>query len=155
VGGALATYTAARFRDIAARPITRHFALALVARHPSLLAPDLVYEGLMKGSGKPGFNDALRATLDYDFRDRLDDIRAPTLIVWGENDAVIPTQDADEYERLIADSRKVVLEDTGHVPMAERPRAINDCVGEFLEGGQVGEPTEGSSSGSEEEPAAA
>jgi pimeloyl-ACP methyl ester carboxylesterase len=109
----------------------------------------------MKGSGKPGFNDALRATLDYDFRDRLDDIRAPTLIVWGENDAVIPTQDADEYERLIADSRKVVLEDTGHVPMAERPRAFNDCVGEFLEGGQVGEPTEGSSSGSEEEPAAA
>jgi pimeloyl-ACP methyl ester carboxylesterase len=155
VGGALATYTAARFREIAARPITRHFALALVARHPSLLAPDLVYEGLMKGAGKPGFDDALRATLDYDFRDRLDDIRAPTLIVWGGNDAVLPARDADEYERLISDSRKVVLDDTGHVPMVERPRAFNEAAGEFLEGKPVGAPTEGSGSGSEEEPAAA
>ena len=152
-GGALATYAAARFRQIAARPITRHMALALVARHPSLLAPDLVYEGLMKGTGKPGFNDALRATLDYDFRDRLDDIRSPTLIVWGQDDAVIPAHDADEYERLIPNSRKVVLDDTGHVPMVERPVAFNDCVGEFLEGEAVGQPTPGS--GSEEEPAAA
>jgi pimeloyl-ACP methyl ester carboxylesterase len=153
VGGALATYTAARFRQIAARPITRHIALALVARHPSLLAPDLVYEGLMKGAGKPGFDDALRATLDYDFRDRLDDIRSPTLIVWGHDDAVIPARDADEYERLVSNSRKVVLDDTGHVPMVERPVAFNDCVGEFLEGEAVGQPTAGS--GSEEEPAAA
>jgi pimeloyl-ACP methyl ester carboxylesterase len=153
VGGALATYTAARFREIAARPLTRHMALALVARHPSLLAPDLTYEGLMKGAGKPGFDDALRATLDYDFRDRLDHIRATTLIVWGEDDAVIPAHDADEYERLISGSRKVVLEDTGHVPMVERPVAFNDCVGDFLEGEDVGQPTPGSSS--EEEPAAA
>jgi pimeloyl-ACP methyl ester carboxylesterase len=144
IGAALATYTAARFKQIAARPITRHFALSLVARHPSRLAPDLVYEGLMKGTGKEGFDDALRATLDYDFRDRLDDIRCRTLIVWGRNDAVLPARDADEYERLITGSRKVVLEDTGHVPMVERPAAFNDCVLEFLEGEAVGEPTDGS-----------
>jgi pimeloyl-ACP methyl ester carboxylesterase len=151
VGAALATYTAARFKQIASRPLTRHFALSLVVRHPSRLAPDLVYEGLMKGTGKEGFDDALRATLDYDFRDRLDDIASPTLIVWGEKDAVIPAKDAGEYERLISNSRKVVLEDTGHVSMVERPAAFNDCVLEFLEGEAVGAPAEGS----EEEPAAA
>lgn len=145
VGAALATYTAARFKQIAARPMTRHFALSLVARHPSLLAPDLVYEGLMRGTGKEGFDDALRATLDYDFRDRLDDIRHPTLIVWGREDAVLPAKDADEYERLISNSRKVVLDDTGHIPMVERPVAFNDCVSEFLEGEPVGAPTPGSS----------
>ena len=145
IGAALATYTAARFKQIAARPLTRHFALSLVTRHPSRLAPDLVYEGLMKGTGKEGFDDALRATLDYDFRDRLDDISCETLIVWGENDAVLPAKDADEYERLISNSRKVVLEDTGHVSMVERPNAFNECVFGFLEGEAVGSPTEGSS----------
>ncbi len=146
IGAALATYTAARFKQIAARPMTRHLALALVARHPALLAPDLVYEGLMKGTGKEGFDDALRATLNYDFRDRLDDIACDTLIVWGRNDAVLPARDADEYERLIPNSRKTVLDDTGHIPMVERPATFNDKVSDFLGGEAVGEPTEGSAS---------
>jgi pimeloyl-ACP methyl ester carboxylesterase len=129
---ALVTWSAARHRHIAARPRSRHTVLQLVARHPSLLKADFAYEGFFKGAGKPGFEDALRACLDYDFRDRLPEIRVPTLIVWGEKDAIIPVRDADEFERLIADSRKVVLRDTGHIPMAERPDAFNRVVMEFL-----------------------
>jgi pimeloyl-ACP methyl ester carboxylesterase len=132
VATALATNTAARFRRLAARPVTRHFSLALVARHPRLLKPDLAYEGFFKGAGKPGFDDALRASLDYDFRDRLPEVKVPTLIVWGEKDSIIPVRDADEFERLIEDSRKVVMKDTGHIPMAERPQAFNDVLVEFL-----------------------
>ena len=56
----------------------------------------------------------------------------PTLIVWGEQDSIIPVRDADEFERLIADSRKVVMKDTGHMPMAERPQAFNDVLVDFL-----------------------
>ena len=93
---------------------------------------DLAYEGFFKGAGKPGFDDALRACLDYDFRDRLPDVKVPTLIVWGEKDSIIPVRDADEFERLIDDSRKVVMKDTGHIPMAERPQAFNDVLTEFL-----------------------
>ena len=55
----LVGYTAARHRQVARRPISRHIALALVARHPSRLAPDLAYEAMFKGAGKPGFHDAL------------------------------------------------------------------------------------------------
>jgi pimeloyl-ACP methyl ester carboxylesterase len=132
VATALATNSAARHRQLAARPITRHASLALVARHPRLLKADLAYEGFFKGTGKPGFDDALRASLDYDFRDRLPDVKVPTLIVWGEKDSIIPVRDANEFERLIPDSRKVVMKDTGHIPMAERPRAFNDVLIEFL-----------------------
>ncbi len=128
----LTTITAARHRSMARRPLTRHLALALVARHPSRLAPDLVWEGLMKGAGKPGFEDALRANLEYDFRERLPDIDVPALVVWGEKDSVISVRDANEFERLIDDARKVVMEDTGHVPMVERPRAFNDLLMDFL-----------------------
>jgi pimeloyl-ACP methyl ester carboxylesterase len=132
VAAALASYTAAGHRQIARRPVARHAALLFVARHPSKLAPDLAWEGFMKGTGKPGFNDALRASLEYDFRDRLGEIACPTLIVWGENDTVIPVRDAQEFERLIEDARKVVMKDTGHVSMAERPRAFNELLLDFL-----------------------
>ena len=132
IAAAIASYGAARHRQVASRRITRHAALALVARHPSLLKPDLAYEGFFKGTGKPGFDAALRASLQYDFRDRLPDIRVPTLIVWGENDSIIPVRDANEFERLIPDSRKVVMRETGHIPMAERPAAFNDLLMDFL-----------------------
>jgi pimeloyl-ACP methyl ester carboxylesterase len=145
---AIVTYSAARHRKLAARPLTRHFSLALVARHPRLLKADLAYEGFFKGAGKPGFDDALRASLDYDFRERLPEVSVPTLIVWGEKDAIIPVRDASEFERLIPDSRKVVMRDTGHIPMAERPQAFNDLLLEFLAetgAAEEKEPVEGES----------
>jgi pimeloyl-ACP methyl ester carboxylesterase len=145
---AMVSYGAARHRQIAARPKARHMSLALVARYGSLLRADLAYEGFFKGAGKPGFDAALRACLEYDFRDRLPDIRHPTLIVWGEKDSIIPVRDAHEFERLIPDSRKVVMKDTGHVPMAERPVAFNDVMMDFLsETGPASakEPVEGES----------
>jgi pimeloyl-ACP methyl ester carboxylesterase len=126
------TFTTARHKQLMSRPITRHGALLLVARHPSLLAPDVAYEGLVKGTGKPGFQDALRASLKYDYRERLPDVKQPTLIVWGEEDSILPVQDAHEYERLIPDARKVVMQDTGHVPMLERPSAFNEMLMDFL-----------------------
>jgi pimeloyl-ACP methyl ester carboxylesterase len=132
VATALAAYSAARYRALASRPLSRHLSLAMVARHPRLLKADLAYEGFFKGAGKPGFDAALRASLDYDFRDRLPEVRVPTLIVWGEKDAIIPVRDANEFERLISDSRKVVMRDTGHIPMAERPQAFNDVLLDFL-----------------------
>jgi pimeloyl-ACP methyl ester carboxylesterase len=132
VAAAIATNTCARQRALAARPITRHSALLLVARHPRLLKPDLAYEGFFKGAGKAGFDNALRACLNYDFRDRLPDVKVPTLIVWGEKDSIIPVRDANEFERLIPDSRKLVMKDTGHIPMAERPQAFNDVLTDFL-----------------------
>jgi pimeloyl-ACP methyl ester carboxylesterase len=148
VASAIATHTVAQDRQLAARPKSRHMALQFVARHPSRLKADLAYEGFFKGTGKPGFTDALRASLDYDFRDRLPEIGVPTLIVWGEKDSIIPVKDAQEFERLIPDSRKVVMKDTGHISMAERPETFNDLMMEFLaERGSAAEraPVEGES----------
>jgi pimeloyl-ACP methyl ester carboxylesterase len=148
IATAIATWGAARHRQIASRAKSRHMALAFVARYPSLLKADFAYEGFFKGTGKPGFDDALRASLDYDFRDRLPEIRQPTLIVWGEKDSIIPVRDAHEFERLIPDSRKVVMKETGHIAMAERPGTFNDLLMDFLaEAGPASErePVEGES----------
>ena len=110
-----------------------------VARHPDRLEPEHCYE-VASGAGKPGFLDALNAILEYDFSDRLPDISCPTLIVWGENDEIVPVADAHEYEQLIPGARKVIFEDTGHVPMLERPARFNRIVEAFAGGARPESP---------------
>jgi len=129
----LTASTLAQLRHAARRPRARHWFLSVVARHPGALKADMAFEGLLKGSGRPGFEDALMANLSYDFRDRLPRIGCPTLILWGEKDAVIPVRDAERFRELIPGARKRVLRDTGHVPMVERPPTFNAELARFLE----------------------
>ena len=136
VAGAISAVTLARRRAVVARPRLRHLAMSFVIRHPSRVRPDLLLE-IAPRSNAPGFMPALEALLEYDHRDRLPEIRCPTLIVWGREDVLVPVADADEFERLLPDARKVVFDETGHVPMLERPAAFNDCLMRFVaEGGR-------------------
>ena len=132
VAAAVTNVALTRSEAMAKRPGLRHLALAYVVRHPSRLAADVAYN-LICGAGRPGFIDALDALTDYDFRDRLGDVKVPVLLVWGREDNLVPVKDADEFERLIPDARKVILEDTGHVAMIERPQSFNDLVVDFLD----------------------
>lgn len=121
-------------QTVAGRRRLRRFAMQLVVRYPERLSPALAHE-LIISSGKPGFVPALDALLGYSFRDRLVDIDIPVLIVWGRNDMLVPVGDARRFERLIgANARAVIFEDTGHVPMVERPTRFNELVSEFLAG---------------------
>jgi pimeloyl-ACP methyl ester carboxylesterase len=124
-------WTAARSDWIARRPGMRNVALGFVTRHPGRLPAPLAAEQI-RGAGKPGFMQALRANLDYPVRERLPEVACPTLIVWGEEDRVIPVSDASVFEELIPDSRKVIFEDTGHMAMLERPAAFNELLAAFV-----------------------
>jgi len=46
----------------------------------------------------------------------------------------VPLRDADVFEELIPDARKIVYADTGHVSMLERPARFNRDVEAFLKG---------------------
>jgi pimeloyl-ACP methyl ester carboxylesterase len=124
-------WTAAQSDWVARRPGLRNLALGFVTRHPSRLPAALAAEQL-RGAGKPGFMEALRANIDYPIKDRLSEIACPTLIVWGDEDKVIPVSDASVFEELIPDSRKVIFEGTGHIAMLERPAAFNELLSEFI-----------------------
>ena len=119
-------------RRLLRRPGYLQFAFGLVMRHPTRLARDLLEEQVA-GVGKPGFEAAIKALLSYDFRDRLGEIACPTLVVHGTEDVLVPLGDAREFERLIPDATSLILEDTGHVPMLERPITFNRALLEFLE----------------------
>jgi pimeloyl-ACP methyl ester carboxylesterase len=125
-------FIGARSDAVARRPRAREMLLRLVVAHPDRLPAPLVAEQV-RGAGNPGFVDALDALTDYPIRARLGEIACATLIVWGAEDHLIPVRDADEFERLIPDARKVVWADTGHTAMLERPEGFNRLLEAFVD----------------------
>jgi len=114
------------------RPGLRSKLLGLIVAHPERLPAALIL-AVVHGSGRLiAVPAALEAMTRYPIRDRLGEIACPTLIIWGAEDRLVPVQDADEFEWLIAESRKLIYEDTGHMPMLERPDRFNADVHAFL-----------------------
>jgi pimeloyl-ACP methyl ester carboxylesterase len=48
-------------------------------------------------------------------------IKKPTLIIWGSDDQLIPVENAYKFNNDITNSKLVVMQQTGHVPMEEKP----------------------------------
>jgi pimeloyl-ACP methyl ester carboxylesterase len=118
-----------RMEALARHPRGRRLLFKLVAHQPKRLSGPLMAEQIRTPTG---FADAVDALTDYPIRDRLGEIACPVLIVWGARDLLVPVADADLFERLIPDARKVVWPDTGHVAMLERPAAFNALLEAFL-----------------------
>ena len=87
--------------------------------------------------------DALRAgprtlwraageVLEADIRAHLSDIVAPTLVLWGGRDALLPPSLGEVVRSEIAGARLVVLERAGHVPMTEASEEVSQALAEFL-----------------------
>lgn len=66
-------------------------------------------------------------------RDRLDTIAAPTLIVWGKEDRILPLEHGIHGQQQIQGSRLFVFEHCGHVPNLEKPHEFNELVLKFLD----------------------
>lgn len=66
-------------------------------------------------------------------------VLAPTLLIWGDRDAVIPPPMDERTRREIPSARLVVLRGARHFPYLDRPREFCDRVVEFLEGDLGGE----------------
>ncbi len=72
-----------------------------------------------------------RSTLD---QAQLGRITAPTLLVWGRHDRLVPLRYSEDWLRGIAGSRLVVL-DSSHTVMYHKPAEFNCLVLDFCKGG--------------------
>lgn len=72
---------------------------------------------------------AIRANLRDDARA----VRARTLLVWGDRDALVPVALAEEWQAALPSSRLAVIPGVGHVPMVTRPREFSELLLEFLD----------------------
>jgi pimeloyl-ACP methyl ester carboxylesterase len=134
-----ATRAGAQAGVLIRRPRLRRLFLQLVVRYPEKLSLPLATE-LVRGGTAPGLVGGLDAVLTYKIRERLSEIEVPTLIVWGRNDILVPVGDAAEFRRLIGENaHAVIFDDTGHLPMLERPSRFNELLTDFIAGSETPE----------------
>lgn len=74
----------------------------------------------------------VRQVLASDLTEKLERVQAPTLVVWGAGDTLIPVETGERLSGHLRNGRFVRMERTGHNPMWERPEAFNRLVLEFL-----------------------
>jgi pimeloyl-ACP methyl ester carboxylesterase len=77
-----------------------------------------------------------KAILHYDpgYLKALISITVPTLIIWGEDDLLLPAEDAQKYKELIPGSKVKIIGYCGHMPNVEKHGEFNSAVLDFLAG---------------------
>ena len=65
---------------------------------------------------------------------RLGELKAPTLIVWGDHDTWISPTNAPKLNQDIAGSQLEIIQDAGHVPHEEKPEEFNGLMIDFVKG---------------------
>jgi len=89
---------------------------------------------------KRGDSQTINAFIDSflrgeDFIDeKVKSIKAPTLVVWGQNDGLTPLAVGEAFAQDIAGAQKVVIDKCGHVPQMEKPSEFNATLLKFLAG---------------------
>lgn len=102
---------------------------------PSRVTPELVdryYELTLREGNRTALAQRFAAGRYATDAARIQQLRLPTLILWGGRDRLIPPRYGDQFHRDIAGSRLVTFPELGHVPHEEDPQATVAAVREFL-----------------------
>ncbi len=71
---------------------------------------------------------------DKGLRKRIHRVAAPTLIIWGKQDALMPPVYAEEFKTLIPHARVEMIDKAGHMAPLEQPATIAQMVRDFVKG---------------------
>lgn len=84
--------------------------------------------GLDKGVASVVVMEQMRAIVGHDTTTRLGEIEAPTLIVHGSEDMMLPVANAHQIAALMPDARLEIVEGAGHLFFWEQPRRAAELV---------------------------
>jgi pimeloyl-ACP methyl ester carboxylesterase len=109
--------------------------LAPAFADPAAMTPALVtrYQDMMLAPGvRQAMLDRMGQVLLVPPDPALRRITAPTLLLWGERDAMIPFSNSADYLRALPHARLIALPALGHVPQEEAPAESAAAVAAFL-----------------------
>ena len=69
---------------------------------------------------------------DKGLKKRIHRVKAPTLLIWGAEDRIVPPVYAEEFARQIARATVETVKEAGHAPHLEHPAAVAASVRGFL-----------------------
>jgi len=97
---------------------------ALVNRYYNMLRAPGVRGAILERSNQTIYSDPVP---------RLKAIKAPTLLIWGEQDQMIPSSNAQSYASVLLNSTTVLVPQLGHLLQEEQPEKGLAVVMEFLD----------------------
>lgn len=103
---------------------------------PAVASKELVDEvfGIVNDRGKAiRVVATAKSAVRHNISDKLHQIKAPTLLIWGMQDIVTPPFVGEKFKDLIEDSRLFFLDKCGHAPMMEKPAEFNALLEDFLD----------------------
>lgn len=83
-------------------------------------------------AASPMMRAILSKCVNDDLTDVMPDIKAPTLLIWGENDTATPMRDAKIMEQLIPDAGLVSFPGCGHYSFLDNPSGFAAVLRSFL-----------------------
>jgi len=97
---------------------------ALVNRYYDMLRAPGVRGAILERSNQTIYTDPVP---------RLKAIKAPTLLIWGEQDQMIPSTNAQSYANVLSNSTTVIVPKLGHLLQEEQPEKGLAAVMQFLD----------------------
>lgn len=97
---------------------------ALVSRYYDMLRAPGVRGAILARSNQTIYSDPVP---------RLKKIKAPTLLIWGEQDQMIPSSNAQSYAGVLLNSTTILVPKLGHLLQEEQPEIGLTAVMQFLE----------------------
>ena len=103
--------------------------------NPDKVTPELVdryYDLSLREGNRAALGERFRQTVWGAHADQIKQIRVPTLILWGDQDRLIPPDHAQQFQRDISGSQLVMFPGLGHVPHEEDAAQTVAAVKSFL-----------------------
>lgn len=116
-------------------PVPVEFARDFQAGTVYVPLPESFFERIVSESLKlPAhlWREVLDGVLAYDDVDQIHRITTPTLLIWGEHDALFARDDQDRLVAGIRGAKLKIYQETGHCPNWERPEEVAADLEEFL-----------------------
>jgi len=137
LGDRLPTEVRAKFaalRDPLTREFVREFAGGTYQHPPPKEFLDVMLDENLKVPAHV-WRETFASLVDYDDTGELATLHAPTLIIWGDQDAIIDRDMTDALSRSISSSSLLVYEGIGHTPHWEVPDRFARDLADFAKAG--------------------
>lgn len=82
---------------------------------------------------KGNMRETIKKVLNEDLLPLLSGIKAKTLIIWGENDKMVPTKQVFLYKERLKDAKIELLPEIGHSPHLEVPEKLAEIIIQFIQ----------------------
>jgi pimeloyl-ACP methyl ester carboxylesterase len=73
-----------------------------------------------------------KSAIRHNMANEIPNIKNPTCLIWGANDKVTPPHVAEEFHKLLPNSKLYWIDKCGHAAMWEHPKRFSEIVLEFL-----------------------